>query len=235
MSNESFESVENKLKLLKTLVPDSVWKSETKTLLLTRDPRRDLLVWVRPALISGLIFSFLVVSTGVLAAGSLPGEPLYPLKRALETVGSAFTKSEKRLIRQEYLTNKRIQELTAVIERNEHSSSEALLQVETSVNEIKVMVSSEQKKLTELAEKGEDVTELKETLANFVPTLEQKQEQLENIEPTLSQENQVRVGTVIDSLEEIKVTIKKVTLTPSVEGVDARPEEESTPLITPGE
>lgn len=45
---------------------------------------------VRPALAMATLVAFLLTGTGVAAAGSLPGDPTYPLKRALEEVELAL-------------------------------------------------------------------------------------------------------------------------------------------------
>lgn len=67
--------------------------AEARTVLLPREPmwRRFQRLWLRPAVAFAAVALLLTTGAGVAAAGSLPGDPAFALKRAVEDVQLALT------------------------------------------------------------------------------------------------------------------------------------------------
>ena len=67
--------------------------AEARTVLVPREPiwRRFQRLWLRPAVAFAAVALLLTTGTGIAAAGSLPGDPAFALKRAAEDVQLALT------------------------------------------------------------------------------------------------------------------------------------------------
>ena len=209
---ENFNDIEKKLSLFKSLKPNPSWQAQTRQLLVGEKQSDLVLFSWRKAVLTFAVVIFLTVGSGVLAAESLPGEPFYPIKRAFERARLFLTNKEGQFVISQQLVDARISELKQIVVENDQATNKALVEVESSVAEIKVQVEAQQRKIEVLQREGKDVTEIKESLANFVPAIEAKQEQLKTIEPTLPAERQEQLASVIVNLEAIKLDIRKITL-----------------------
>ena len=77
-------------------------------------------LWRSPALGAGLAGILLVAGAGTAAAGSLPGDPAFPLKRAIEDVQVNLTFDDvQRVQLLAQLADRRLQDLQAVAERSD--------------------------------------------------------------------------------------------------------------------
>ena len=85
---------------------------EAQTVLVPRAPRSPL-AWLRPAFAAGAVAFALVVGTGTAAASSLPGDPLFAVKRAAEEVTLVFTFDDvARIELLSEITDRRLAELS---------------------------------------------------------------------------------------------------------------------------
>lgn len=79
-------------------------------------------LWRRPALGMGLAGILLVAGAGTAAAGSLPGDPAFALKRAIEDVQVNLTIDDvQRVQLLAQLADRRLQDLQAVAERSDRA------------------------------------------------------------------------------------------------------------------
>ena len=94
--------------------------NEAVTVLAQRRRERPWLAWLRPALAVGLAAFVLFAGAGVAAAGSLPGDPAFGLKRAIEDVRVALTLDDvDKLKALAELTDKRLDDLQRVADRSD--------------------------------------------------------------------------------------------------------------------
>lgn len=165
------------------------------------------------------VIALLISFTSIAAANSLPGEIFYPIKRSYEKIKIAFVRNESELVVQRKLVDKRVDELVKVVEDNQTQSTQAIAEVEHSVDEINHTVELQRTKVEQMEQKGENSAEIKENLASLVPAIEQKQTQLSQIETSLPQESQEKVSSIIGRLEDLKLAIT-ATIEPQVKGVE---------------
>ena len=132
MENEDFEKIEKQLKTLANLTPNLQWRSSLRSSLLAtaatkRSPKPSFALVMKFAGATVFILVFLVSGTVIYAQNSLPGDPLYPIKRTYENIALAFTSEEDKFEKKQNLADKRIEELKEVVlERNEKSSDFAI-------------------------------------------------------------------------------------------------------------
>jgi hypothetical protein len=94
--------------------------NEAVTVLAQRRRERPWLAWLRPAMAVGLAAFVLMAGAGVAAAGSLPGDPAFGLKRAIEDVRVALSFDDvDKLKALSELTDKRLDELQRVADRSD--------------------------------------------------------------------------------------------------------------------
>lgn len=236
MNNENFSTIEKKLKSLRSVKPERFWKDEVRALLVDHPAKRNLFVqtfaW-KAALSLVCLITFLLGTTGILAAQSLPGEPLYGIKRAYEKVRLAFAKNNEILTLNGNYASKRIHELKQLAKDNNQHSTLALTEVQASVSEIKTRVDIEKKKFVALKQIGQNPAEVKENLTNLVPAIEEKQQELQDLATQLPAERQVSVARIISNLEEIKSNIQEVTIDPEVKGIETNPIKKEALPTTP--
>ena len=234
MANNDFKKIEKKLLLLQQMKPNQSWKRDTRALLLTSaaEPRSNSGQGWRFALAGFTVILLLSGFTSLVAANSLPGDLFYPLKRTFEQARLNLAGQDQQLALRTDLTEKRITELRQVVEQNSTQSNQAILEVENSVSAINSKVTQERARLQSLQEVGQSPAAVKQSLAELVPTIEEKQVQLQKIEPTLSTEGQAQVQTIITQLEEIRSSINKA-LQPDVKGIQDQKLETQTAPETP--
>jgi len=122
------KEVINRLRELRQIKPNRDWVIFTKTQILGESEKRHLtLISIIPALrtlflkpaYAGLVFVFILIGlfgTFTLAQRSLPGDPLYPIKRITERTQAVFVPEEEKPQFSLELTNRRLEELTKVVE-----------------------------------------------------------------------------------------------------------------------
>jgi hypothetical protein len=94
--------------------------NEAVSVLAPRRHARPWTAWLRPALAVGLAAFVLLAGAGVAAAGSLPGDPAFGLKRAIEDVRVALTFDDvDKLKALADITDKRLDELQRVANRSD--------------------------------------------------------------------------------------------------------------------
>ncbi|HEV8229850.1 MAG TPA: DUF5667 domain-containing protein [Candidatus Limnocylindria bacterium] len=82
--------------------------------------QRRVMTWLRPALAVGLAALVLAIGAGSAAAGSVPGDLTFGLKRAIEEVRVALTFDDVERVRVlADITDKRLDELKKVADRND--------------------------------------------------------------------------------------------------------------------
>jgi len=123
------KEVINRLRKLRQIKPNRDWVIFTKTQILGESEKRDLtlfsiipalrILFLKPAY-TGLVFVFILkiglFGTFILAQRSLPGDPLYFIKRITERTQAVFVPEEEKPQFSLELTNRRLEELTKVIE-----------------------------------------------------------------------------------------------------------------------
>ncbi len=228
MLNNSFAKIEDKLRALRGIKPDKNWKTDTRAFLIGSDYRQSSFqTKVRFASIASIMVVFLLGSTSILAATSLPGEFFYPVKRTVEKIQLNLSQNGQKLSLQQNLAEKRILELTKIVHQNSQSSKQAISEVENSISAIKNQVSNEQDKIASLVESGENTEQIKTSLTQLVPEIEARQVQLEQIEKTLSVQEQTRIQTIISNLEDIKSEITTVVTEPEVKDIELQEKPQS--------
>ena len=98
---------------------------EAQTVLAPR-PRRDVAwrTWLRPALGVGIAALVLVAGAGTAAAGSVPGDPAFALKKAAEDVQVALTFDDvQRVQLLAQITDRRLAELQQVAARSDQAAT----------------------------------------------------------------------------------------------------------------
>lgn len=87
-------------------------------------PRGTAWAFLRPALGVGLAAVLLIAGAGTAAAGSLPGDTAFPLKKAFENIQVTLTLDDlKRVELLGQLADRRLAELQAVVERADESKA----------------------------------------------------------------------------------------------------------------
>lgn len=221
MPTENFSKIEKKLLVLGKISPNKSWKHESRALLMSEfsKPKKEQSNSWRFAFAGLAVIALLISFTSIAAANSLPGEIFYPIKRSYEKIKIAFVRNESELVVQRKLVDKRVDELVKVVEDNQTQSTQAIAEVEHSVDEINHTVELQRTKVEQMEQKGENSAEIKENLASLVPAIEQKQTQLSQIETSLPQESQEKVSSIIGRLEDLKLAIT-ATIEPQVKGVE---------------
>lgn len=165
-------SLKQGLKQLRNIQPDPLWRETAKKRLLVQLEEvfpikpsfgYNLLNWtfiknLKPVAISLLVLVFIFVSgVGVISASknSLPGQPLYPVKRMVEKakIYLAFNQSGKTVLRAEILST-RLQEVKMLTEKSKLTKDESKLAAAS--KDFHQELSNLQKEI--IAQTDEDVT-----------------------------------------------------------------------------
>lgn len=105
------------LKALKEIKPDKMWILETKKEILGEKPF-ILPFFLKPAYLS-LLLIFLILGLFGFSKNSLPGEPLFLVKKATEKAQEAVLPQEEKINYSLELAQKRLNELKILAEKNE--------------------------------------------------------------------------------------------------------------------
>ena len=195
--------IEKNLNILRSVKSNEKWRSQFRSRLLERSGGYSLSPIWKLAFGSVLLVMFLFSGTLVLAQKSVPGESLYPVKRAFEEIVLRITPKERKFEFQRTLTDKRIEELKTVLERENQESESAMAQVQSSVVQIHSHVTQIKQEL-ETKTASSDQTAIKTHLKEVVETIEENEEQLSQIESKLTTDQQQKLQQIRDELNTIQ-------------------------------
>lgn len=213
MENNEFQEIEKKLNILKSVAPDEKWRGQLRSRLLERSDTYSLFPIWKLAFGSVLLVLFLFSGTLVLAQKSVPGESLYPFKRVFEEIVLRVTPKERQFEFRQTLTNKRIEELKVVLDREAEESESAMAQVQSSVIQIHSHVTQVKQEL-ETKPASSNQTAIKEHLKEVVATIKENEEQLSQIEPKLTVEQQQKLQQIRDELNSIQIEAESAVQDP---------------------
>lgn len=135
------------LRELKAIKPQKEWKVALKQNLL-KEIKTPLSFYLFRPLLAGGIFLFFLAGIFVFSQKALPGQPLYPVKKTIETASQFFLSEQKKPYYELELTQKRLKELEEVVKQNDVSKiSCALSEFESTKNKA-------QKKVSEIVSKN---------------------------------------------------------------------------------
>jgi hypothetical protein len=110
----------NKITALKAIKPREEWVVLTKKEVLGWEPRFGLRFIFKPAFASLAVICMLV-GVGVFAKGSLPGDLLYPIKKAGEKVAVSLMPEKSRSNMQLTIANDKLESIVKVAQANQSS------------------------------------------------------------------------------------------------------------------
>ena len=105
-----------KIRELRQIKPKKRWVLLTKRQIVGEE-KMDLSLF--PAVYAGLFFFLILIGLFEFSQTALPGEPLYPLKRISEKAQAIFVSQEEQPKLNLELANKRLEELSEIVEKNE--------------------------------------------------------------------------------------------------------------------
>jgi len=223
MRDEGFEKIEQNLRSLKNIRPETPFRDGLRLRLVEKiggeqvqGPGRNF--GLRFAFTIGLVAIFLTGGSVVLAENSLPGHPLYPVKRSVENVKLIFVSKKDRSEIEKKLANNRIDELReAVSTEDEQVTTFAIEEVEESINQISIGAISAKNKYLALQEEGKEASDAKKVLEEVLATLEEKQKVLAEIKMEIPDSQTSTLKVMMDNLESLKLEIGKVLKGPTQE------------------
>jgi histidyl-tRNA synthetase len=143
---EEYQQIIKELQNLKKIKPDKEWVIKTKAEILKEEKTSWFFV-LKPALIAG--FSLLLLfGVNIFAQNSLPGTPLYPLKKVAEDSQKLFIPEEKLPLYQIELTEKRLEELEKVVKENDTRK------ISPALSEFNSVKKETEKKIQEIVQKN---------------------------------------------------------------------------------
>ena len=215
MKEENFETIENALRNLRRVGPAMPYRDGLKLRLIEELvgrrvlPRQNHFGW-RFALLVSLIAVFLAGGSVVLAQNSLPGQPLYPVKRGVENVKLVFINREERPKVEKRLAETRIDELKeAAKAKDKQAATSAVKEVEDSMNKITLQVISARNKYRSLIDQTMDSQVAKELLEDLLQILVDKQAVLAEIENSLPEPERGQVQIIRENLKTLQLDIEK--------------------------
>jgi len=215
MKDETFETIENSLRNLKRIGPSMPYRDGLKLRLIEELvgrrvlPRQNYFGW-RFALLASLVVVFLAGGSVVLAQNSLPGQPLYPVKRGVENVKMVFVMRDERPKVEKKLAETRIDELKeAAKAENKQAATSAVREVEESLNKISLQVISARNKYRSLTDQNSDSQTAKKILEDLLQILVDKQAILAEIENSLPEPERSQIQIVRENLKTLQLDIEK--------------------------
>lgn len=124
--------------------------------------------------LASLIFVLVLAGTFAFAQKSLPGEPLFIVKKITEKTQALLVAKDEQPQAQLELVNKRLEELTKIAEKNE------VRKLAPAINEFQASVSEAAQKLVQIKE-PEKTREIGEALVKEIKGLEQKTDVLASL------------------------------------------------------
>ena len=107
----------SQLKTLRKIKPDKKWVLLTKDRILGQEKAPFFSFFLKPAY-AGLLLIFIFFGLFGFSQNSLPGDPLYTIKKAVEKIEGAFVEEDKKSNYQIELAKKRLEELKILAETN---------------------------------------------------------------------------------------------------------------------
>lgn len=192
---EEKELIQN-LKKLRQIKPEKEWVLLTKEKILGREITPVFTVF-KPAFAALTVFGILF-SLFVFAQNSLPGDLLYPLKKAVEKTQTLFVSQEEKPKLTLELADKRLKELNQIVQNNKiENLAPALNEFEKTKTEVKkevvtIVKNKPKEEAVKLAkELGGKLIEIKKKEKNVYATL--------NTEPS-EETNQTAEKTILEIL-----------------------------------
>lgn len=164
-----------KIQLLKKIKPRKDWVVLTKTQILGEEKAYSIsgieLLRFRPVY-AGLLFIFIILGLFGVSLSSLPGEPLYSVKKIAEQSQALFVSEEKLPSYTLEMANKRLEELTKIAKANEVKKlAPAFSEFQAEVSEAaKVLQKSEKVNVKEIVEKTKKLEQNKEIVEYILAT-----------------------------------------------------------------
>lgn len=216
MTEENFDTIEKRLRNLKTLGAEVPFRDGLRLRLVekmqgTTAPTHSGVFGARFALALSLIVIFLAGGSVVLAENSLPGQTLYPVKRSMENVRLVFVSDEDKEEAEKSIADNRLEELEeAVRTDDEEAAILAVSEVEESINKISLEAMSASNEYKTLIDQEAQAIQAKMVLEELLPILEEKEAKLAEIEEFLPEDEQVKVRVIRENLQFIKAIIENI-------------------------
>ena len=162
------------------------------------------------ALVS-LMLVLILGATFVFAQHSLPGEPLFMVKKITEKTRAVFVSEKEKPGAQLELANKRLEELTQIAQKNE------VKKLAPAIEEFQASVSESAKKLVQIKEPGKNQEMGKKVIAEIKKLEENKEkveslgvvvgdtEEIEDAMCTLTEREIKNLGTLTEKQEELLI------------------------------
>jgi hypothetical protein len=157
------------LKKLNQIKPDKEWVVLTKKRILGEEKPSLPYLFLKPAYAFLALVLILLISLPVFAQFSLPGHPLYPIKKITERAKSYFVPEKEKPAYQLELVQKRLEELKILAEKNETTK------LPSAFKEVKETASQATKNLVKsktidpkVLEKSVEVAKIKKEIENKV-------------------------------------------------------------------
>lgn len=211
MNEENFEVIEQKLKGLKKLRPNQTWKRGLYLIIeeRTKTQKENLGNLPRFGLGFGLV-SLLLLLASFQSAKSLPGETLYPVKKNYENLKVAG--SDEKLLAQQELAKKRIEELKKVVYQERREVKTAIAEVASSISAVQTEVREAKTEYTALKIKGEDTAEVEQSFEQISPSLTESRNSLTQIKSSLTAEEQEEIENLINSVDTLRTEVETTIL-----------------------
>ncbi|HEY4694834.1 MAG TPA: DUF5667 domain-containing protein [Candidatus Nanoarchaeia archaeon] len=223
MVNNELTKFEKSLKVLSSLEPDEAWVENLRfgivgeTVTHSKVNKSN----YRWALSLGAFLVVIALGGGTiaLADGSIPGDPLYPVKRSIEEVRLNLADTEGKISLQQEFTEKRVDELKALSEHHRDSEIEkAFEEVSNSISKVIEAVSNAQN----------DSNQINDTLQNVIANIDEQQVKLNEVDSFLPEVLDKDLQELQDAFEGLQSAIEeKVDQTTINEEIPQTPEEEN--------
>ena len=216
MTEENFDKIEQRLKKLKVLVPDTPFRDGLRLRLVEKMqgvtvPTGGGIFGVRFVLALSLIVIFLAGGSVVLAENALPGQTLYPVKRSMENVKLVFVSGEDKEKVEKSIADNRLEELEeAVRTEDEEAAILAISEVEESINKINLKAMTASNEYKAIIDDEDQAIQAKIILEELIPILEEKEAKLAELEAVLPEDEQIKVKIIRENLRSIRLEIEKI-------------------------
>ena len=147
--------------------------------------------------LASLILLFILGGTFVFAQKSLPGEPLFLVKKITEKTRAVFVSEKEKPGTQLELTNKRLEELTQIAQKNE------VKKLAPAIEEFQASVSESAKKLVQIKEPGKSQEMGKKVIAE-IKKLEENKVKVESLGVVIGDSKEIEDAMCQLTTEQIK-------------------------------
>jgi len=215
-----------KIEILHQIRPRKSWVVLTKKRILGEDKTISGLILDSFRVFEGLIFQYklafvslilmlILGGTFVFAQHSLPGEPLFVLKKITEKTRAVFVSESEKPGTQLELANKRLEELTQIAQKNE------VRKLAPAIEEFQASVSESAKKLVQIKEPEKSREAGKKVIAQIKKLSENKEKveslgvvigdskEIEDAFCTLTEREIKSLGTLTEKQEELLGEVKE--------------------------